>query len=283
MGQTGQRSSPSKRSFLWACRTDVRALPPSLWATPLRAAAARSAARAHSAPGTAPRWSRPGAARHAPRLCAFLSAHPGGRSDRPFRRTARCSHSSPAAVPRGSGWPPDHALCPRADEHRQDRPLAPPGSGSTKAGILSPGTHWLPPGSAQLMDYRLVSFPPQLPQESPHLPLGDADLLGSLLLRDQFLLGLLQGHQPVALGLGHQQLSFVHPPGWTLSIGHFYFAQIGHYYFAATLLCAHLLRSRRLVTIEGSLAVGLAQLVERQIVVLEVVGSNPTSHPTFTL
>src|ERR1035438_4244668 len=49
------------------------------------------------------------------------------------------------------------------------------------------------------------------------------------------------------------------------------------------LLCAHLLRSRRLVTIEGSLAVGLAQLVERQIVVLEVVGSNPTSHPTFTL
>src|ERR1035437_5502884 len=47
------------------------------------------------------------------------------------------------------------------------------------------------------------------------------------------------------------------------------------------LLCAHLLRSRRLVTIEGSLAVGLAQLVERQIVVLEVVGSNPTSHPTL--
>ncbi|MCX6626716.1 MAG: hypothetical protein NTW28_03680, partial [Candidatus Solibacter sp.] len=47
-------------------------------------------------------------------------------------------------------------------------------------------------------------------------------------------LGLLEGHQPVSLGLGHQQLSFVHPPGWTLSIGHFYFAQIGHYYFAAT-------------------------------------------------
>jgi len=33
-------------------------------------------------------------------------------------------------------------------------------------------------------------------------------------------------------------------------------------------------------TIEKSLAVGLAQLVERQIVVLEVVGSIPTSHPT---
>jgi len=29
-------------------------------------------------------------------------------------------------------------------------------------------------------------------------------------------------------------LSFVHPPDWTLSIGHFYFAQIGHYHFAAT-------------------------------------------------
>ena len=29
-----------------------------------------------------------------------------------------------------------------------------------------------------------------------------------------------------------------------------------------------------------SLVVGLAQLVERQIVVLEVMGSNPISHPT---
>src|ERR1039457_4389043 len=42
-----------------------------------------------------------------------------------------------------------------------------------------------------------------------------------------------------------------------------------------------LLRSQRLDTIERSLVVGLAQLVERQIVVLEVVGSNPTSHPTL--
>ena len=40
-----------------------------------------------------------------------------------------------------------------------------------------------------------------------------------------------------------------------------------------------LLRARALDTIEKSLVVGLAQLVERQIVVLEVVGSNPTSHP----
>ena len=41
-----------------------------------------------------------------------------------------------------------------------------------------------------------------------------------------------------------------------------------------------LLRARLLDTMERSLVVGLAQLVERQIVVLEVVGSNPTSHPT---
>src|ERR1035438_3776601 len=47
------------------------------------------------------------------------------------------------------------------------------------------------------------------------------------------------------------------------------------------LLCAYLLRSRRLDIMDRSLVVGLAQLVERQIVVLEVVGSNPTSHPTF--
>ena len=80
-------------------------------------------------------------------------------------------------------------------------------------------------GSTSLGSFRLDSrprsswittwspFPPQLPQESPPLPL--CDVLGRLLPRDQFLLGLLQGHQKVSLGLGHQQLSFVHPPGWT--------------------------------------------------------------------
>jgi hypothetical protein len=47
-------------------------------------------------------------------------------------------------------------------------------------------------------------------------------------------------------------------------------------------IMAHLLRRRRLDTMEKSLVVGLAQLVERQIVVLEVVGSNPTSHPTLS-
>jgi hypothetical protein len=54
------------------------------------------------------------------------------------------------------------------------------------------------------MDYRPVSFPPQLAQEPPHLSLRDAELFGGLFLGDQFLLGLLQGHQPVSLGLGHQ-------------------------------------------------------------------------------
>jgi len=36
------------------------------------------------------------------------------------------------------------------------------------------------------------------------LPFRDADLFGYLLLRDQFLLGPLQGLQPVSLGLVHQ-------------------------------------------------------------------------------
>jgi hypothetical protein len=50
----------------------------------------------------------------------------------------------------------------------------------------------------------MVPFPPQLAQQSPHLPFGNADLLGRLLLRNQFLLGLFQGHQPVSFGLRHQ-------------------------------------------------------------------------------
>jgi hypothetical protein len=36
------------------------------------------------------------------------------------------------------------------------------------------------------MDDHSVSFLPQFAQESPHLPLRDADFLGRLLLRDQF-------------------------------------------------------------------------------------------------
>jgi hypothetical protein len=44
-----------------------------------------------------------------------------------------------------------------------------------------------------------------------------------------------------------------------------------------------LLQWRSLDIMGKSLVVGLAQLVERQIVVLEVVGSNPTSHPIPSL
>jgi hypothetical protein len=54
------------------------------------------------------------------------------------------------------------------------------------------------------MDHRPVSFPPQLAQESPYLPLRDTDLLGGLLLSNQFLLRPLQGIQPFSLGLVHQ-------------------------------------------------------------------------------
>jgi hypothetical protein len=54
------------------------------------------------------------------------------------------------------------------------------------------------------VDYRPVPFSPQLAQEPPHLPLCDADLLGCLLLRDRFLLGPLEGVQPVSLGLVHR-------------------------------------------------------------------------------
>jgi len=43
---------------------------------------------------------------------------------------------------------------------------------------------------AQFVNYHPVPFPPQLAQQSPHLPFRDADLFGCLLLRDQFLLGL---------------------------------------------------------------------------------------------
>ncbi len=86
----------------------------------------------------------------------------------------------------------------------------------------------------QLMDYYPIPFPAQLAQESPHLPRRDADLLGGLFLGDQSLLGLLQCLQPVSLGLGRQQLSFVHPPGWPLSIGHFYLAQSGDSHVAPT-------------------------------------------------
>lgn len=44
----------------------------------------------------------------------------------------------------------------------------------------------------QLMDYRPVSFAPQLAQQSRHLPFGDAGLLGRLLLRDHSFLAFFR-------------------------------------------------------------------------------------------
>ena len=54
------------------------------------------------------------------------------------------------------------------------------------------------------MDDGAISLASQLAKQAPHLPFRDADLFGRLLLRDQFLFGLFQGHQPVSFGLAHQ-------------------------------------------------------------------------------
>ena len=59
---------------------------------------------------------------------------------------------------------------------------------------ISAGSFRFGRSPTQLMDYCLVLFPPQLAQEPSHLPLRVAHLLACLLLRDQFLVGLLQGH-----------------------------------------------------------------------------------------
>jgi hypothetical protein len=45
----------------------------------------------------------------------------------------------------------------------------------------------------------LIAPPFQRSQQTPHVPFSDSQFLGGLLLRDQFLLGLFQGHQAVPL------------------------------------------------------------------------------------
>jgi len=50
----------------------------------------------------------------------------------------------------------------------------------------------------------LVSPSFQFPQQPSHMPLGYPQFFRCLLLRDQLLLRLLQGHQPVPFGLRHQ-------------------------------------------------------------------------------
>ena len=54
------------------------------------------------------------------------------------------------------------------------------------------------------MHQRLVAAPLQLLQLPSHMPLGDTQFGGCLLLRNQLLFRLLQGHQAVPFGLRHQ-------------------------------------------------------------------------------
>src|SRR5579862_5112645 len=62
------------------------------------------------------------------------------------------------------------------------------------------------------MHHSLIAPSFQCSQQTPHVPLGDAQLFSRLLLCDQLLLRLFQGHQAVPLGLRHQYLSFFHLP-----------------------------------------------------------------------
>ena len=54
------------------------------------------------------------------------------------------------------------------------------------------------------MDHRSIAALLQLLQQSLDLPDAQPQFLGGLALRDQPLLRLLQRHQPVTVGLGHQ-------------------------------------------------------------------------------
>jgi hypothetical protein len=82
---------------------------------------------------------------------------------------------------------------------------------------------------------RLVSSATKLGQQPAYLPFTELQLLGRLPLPNRSARSLFQCHQPIPVGLGHQQFScFCHSPASNLSIGHFYFAQLGHSYVAAT-------------------------------------------------
>ena len=75
--------------------------------------------------------------------------------------------------------------------------------------FFDPPVGWKP---SQGMNHGLVAAFLQLMQQPPYVPLRDPQFLCRLLLSDQLLLSLLQRHQPVPLGLRHQQLSFLHLP-----------------------------------------------------------------------
>jgi hypothetical protein len=54
------------------------------------------------------------------------------------------------------------------------------------------------------VNYGLVAMLLQRIEQPLHVPDAQPQLLGSLMLPNQFLLGFLQRHQPVSLGLRHQ-------------------------------------------------------------------------------
>jgi hypothetical protein len=54
------------------------------------------------------------------------------------------------------------------------------------------------------VDYCLVPTLLQSIQQPLHLPYAQVQFLSSLSLRDQILLRLFQGYQPVSIGLRHQ-------------------------------------------------------------------------------
>jgi hypothetical protein len=86
------------------------------------------------------------------------------------------------------------------------------------------------------MHDRTVAHLSQPDQQPPHLAFAQLQLDGCLPLCDQLLLCLFQHYQTVAFPMGHGENSwFFHPPSLTLSIGHFYLAQLGHSHVAPTL------------------------------------------------
>jgi hypothetical protein len=71
------------------------------------------------------------------------------------------------------------------------------------------------------MYHRLVSYPPQLRQQSPHLTLADPQFRSCLTLGHLLALRLFQGHQSIPIGLGHVAAlrAAIGVQSWTMKIG----------------------------------------------------------------
>jgi len=127
----------------------------------------------------------------------------------------RSSRFAPAGFPQpGRGHPAAQRFAADVDAvalleilRRQGRPEARVfGLGEDRNGLFFDLGADLAVGgaAARVMDHGLVAFAAELRQQPPELPFAEADLLGGLLLSDQFLVGFVQRHQPVALSLCHQ-------------------------------------------------------------------------------